>query len=78
MASESTIEWLKRIGSKEAMKNRQRLRLEGKLNAPIKSSHDLSGLDKHSLHCKCERCIPPEIREWVENELPKFNLDIGR
>ena len=78
MKSESTEDWMKRIGSKQAMEKRQKLRMEGKLNVPIKVSRDHSGLEKHSLYCKCERCIPPEIQDWIKNELPKYNLDISK
>lgn len=40
--SESVDEWLARIGSKEAMRERQRARLEGEINQRVKRPHGLS------------------------------------
>jgi hypothetical protein len=66
--SESTWDWMVRIGTPEKFEERKRLRLEGKLNAPIhRKSVSIPGMEKHSLFCRCEACIPPEVQKWLED-----------
>lgn len=49
------INWLKRIGSPDALEKRRTERMEGNLNAPIRRRLPAS----HKLTCLCERCFPP-------------------
>lgn len=65
MKTESTLEWLQRIGSPEAMMFRQTERLAGRMNK-LKPPR---GLHSHSLYCQCEKCIPPEL-EHILNPQP--------
>lgn len=68
--SETTEQWLARIGSREAMEARQMKRLDGDLNAPLKGARglaavvrELGGRKEHPLTCKCIVCIPDWLRE---------------
>lgn len=77
---ESTEDWMKRIGGNEALEQRILLRRSMKLNRPIPVrglaalvGERTGAFKKHSLFCKCEDCIPPEIEEWMV-EMKKWNL----
>lgn len=67
-AMESTEDWLRRIGSEAARKERVELRLAGALNAPIRSRGGINTLGKpHSLYCKCDVCVPPWLKEEMKS-----------
>lgn len=71
---EGTQQWLARIGSRKAMEERQRLRLEGKLNAAMRGIRGLGNIvgkmtgtrKTHPLDCGCPRCRP-----WLHEDNPK-------
>lgn len=44
---ETTRQWLARIGSKEAMENRQKMRLSGEMNAPLRGPRSLRDCAKY-------------------------------
>lgn len=81
--TETTEDWLRRIGSAEAMEKRQEQRIAGKLNPQVKGPHGLGVLvgkrtgagKKHSLTCECDKCIPLEIKMWIA-EMKKWDLTI--
>lgn len=54
-------QWMRRIGSREAMEKRQALRACGAINWELRHKVKFSDAARgraHSLHCKCGRCAP--------------------
>jgi hypothetical protein len=78
--SENTEQWLARIGSKEAMEERQKLRAVGKLNPPIRGARGLRNVvakmgsapttEGHQWPCECAMCRP-----WLWNDGAKIDTD---
>lgn len=72
-----SLEKLRKASRKE-LKERQALRLAFKLNPPVKGPRGLSNLVKmmsgrrvHSLFCRCNDCLPPEMQSEPSAE-PTF------
>lgn len=70
---ESTHDWCARIGSREAMDERQALRLAGKCNKPIRPRPHRTGLRTthgHPWECECDMCRP-----WLWSDGNKIDSD---
>lgn len=68
------LETPKSPGADERLIERQQLRLERKLNAPVPGPHGLSNYvlyvrkkSAHKIDCKCLECIPDELQDWLDS-----------
>lgn len=65
MPPEPLDTWLRRIGDKRALEERQLARLAGALNEPIRRRRSVAGKNPHPLACLCSGCVPA----WQGEEL---------
>lgn len=76
---ESTEEWMRRIGCKEAMEHRRSERLAGRMNAPLRGVRGLANVVgrmtgafcPHRVNCNCEKC-QPWLHQKEENPVVKL------
>lgn len=73
MGSEAMETWLRRVGSKAAMRHRQEARLSGALNQPMRRRQSVSGKNPHRLECLCVDCVPfgmaEDLREIMDGRM---------
>lgn len=69
---ETTEDWMRRIGSKEAMEERQGLRASRKLNKPLPPGRPSSPFSTvgHRWECECSLCRP-----WLWQDEEKIDID---
>lgn len=66
---ETTEEWIRRIGSREALEERVRLRLAGQLNKRLSPPYGIHNFaraqqkkEAHKISCECPECMPELVR----------------
>lgn len=75
---ETIEEWMRRIGSKEAMRERQEERQAGLINQPIKGPrglancvHAMRKTIPHALDCRCATCEPQPVTVIPTAKVPR-------